>query len=211
MKTTPKSKSTKAAATAAAPVRNSAKSTNPRARAVARTSATSPRTNGAKRVEPIPAGREAVIPSLAMRDAKKAIEFYKKAFGAQELGCNLRMPDGKVAHAELHIGAKDGHGGAIVMLADENPQWGNLSPQSVGGTPVTIHLYVDDVDAVVARAVKLGAKLLAAPADQFYGDRAGRIQDPFGHVWGLATHVEDMTVEEMERRFGEWMKNPPKK
>jgi PhnB protein len=165
-----------------------------------------------KRVEPIPAGRQLLIPSINVRDGAKAIEFYKKVFGARELGCNLRMPDGKVAHAELHFGGDaQGHGSSVLMVADENPEWGNRSPQSVGGTPATLHLYVEDVDAVCALAVKHGAKLLAPPANQFYGDRAGRIQDPFGHVWGLASHVEDVSIPEMERRFGEWTKGPPKK
>src|SRR5262249_9506972 len=104
-----------------------------------------------KRVAAIPEGRNMAIPSLNVRDGVKAIEFYKKAFGARELGCNLRMPDGSVAHAELHVGGDaQGKGSAVFMLADEHPEWGNLSPQSVGGTPVTIHLYVEDVDAVVA-------------------------------------------------------------
>lgn len=144
-------------------------------------------------VKPIPDGYHAVTPYLTVKGAAKAIEFYRGAFGAVE---RMRMPapDGTVMHAEIDVG------GSVIMLHDENPQWQALSPLSLGGSGSSIMLYVPDVDAVVQRAVSLGATLTMAVADQFYGDRCGNIVDPFGHKWTIATHVEDVPPEEMERR-----------
>ena len=133
----------------------------------------------------------ALSPHLVCAGAAKAIEFYKKAFGATE---NMRLPgkDGKLAHASLQIN------GSTVMLTDEAPEWGSLSPLALKGSPVTIHLMVEDVDAAVARAVKAGATLKMAVADMFWGDRYGSVTDPFGHHWSIATHQRDMSVEEIE-------------
>jgi PhnB protein len=139
----------------------------------------------------LPAGYHCVIPYLAVHDAKAAIDFYKKAFGAEEV---MRMPhpDGRIAHAELKIG--DAH----IMLADEFPEMGARAPKTVGGTPVTIMIYVPNVDQVVERALAAGATLDRAVADQFYGDRNGGVTDPFGHKWFVATHVKDVTPAEMK-------------
>ena len=144
-------------------------------------------------VKPIPDGYHTVTPYLALRDAARAIEFYKKAFGAKE---ELRIsgPGGKIGHAEIVIG--DSH----IMLADEHPERGHLGPQSRGGSTVSIMLYLENVDTVVERAVAAGAKLLMPVADQFYGDRMGGLEDPFGQVWYVATHTEDVPAEEMQRR-----------
>ena len=144
-------------------------------------------------VKPIPEGYRGATPYLCIRDAASGIEFYKKAFGAVEL-MRLADPTKKIGHAEIKIGE------ACIMLADEFPDMGFRSPQILGGSPVTIHLYVEDVDAFVDRVVAAGAKLLMPVADQFYGDRAGKLEDPFGHVWFIATHKEDVSPEEMERR-----------
>ena len=134
-----------------------------------------------------------LTPYLCCREAARAIEFYTKAFGAKET-MRLAEPSGKIAHAELEIG------GATIMLADEHPDFGVLSPTSVGGTPVKLHLYVDDADGVVARAVAAGAKIVRPLQDQFYGDRSGQIEDPFGHVWFVATKKEQLSVGEIQRR-----------
>ncbi|HZE26408.1 MAG TPA: VOC family protein [Terriglobales bacterium] len=142
-------------------------------------------------VKPIPEGYHSVTPYLIIKGAAAAIDFYKKAFGATEL---FRMPDasGKgIGHAEIKIGDSP------IMLADEHPDMGYRSPQALGGTPVSILLYVDDVDAVIPRAVAAGAKLMQPIKDQFYGDRSGTIHDPFGHVWTIATHKKDVSPEEM--------------
>jgi PhnB protein len=146
------------------------------------------------KVKPIPEGYHTVTPYLCCKDAAAAIEFYKKAFGATEL---MRMgdPSGKIGHAEIQIG--DSH----VMLADEFPEMGFLSPQSVGGSPVMMHLYVEDVDAIVPKAVAAGAKVTRPVADQFYGDRGGQLQDPFGHKWYVSTHKEDVSPEELKKRI----------
>ncbi len=144
-------------------------------------------------VKPIPDGYHAVTPYLIVRGAARAIEFYRRAFGAREL-YRLDQPDGRVGHAEIQIGD------SRVMLADEHPEAGARSPEAVGGTPVTLTLYVPDVDATVARAVAAGATLVRPVADQFYGDRAGGLTDPFGHTWFVMTHVEDVTPGEMGRR-----------
>jgi PhnB protein len=143
--------------------------------------------------KPIPDGYHAVTPYLICRGAARAIEFYQRAFGAKEL-YRLAGPGDTVGHAELLIG--DSH----VMLADESRDGAWRSPQSVGGTPVTMMLYVEDVDAVFGKAVEAGATVLREVKDQFYGDRMGTLQDPFGHVWSIGTHVEDVPPEEISRR-----------
>ena len=152
-----------------------------------------------KKVLPIPKGYHAVTAYLSIRGAAQAIDFYKRAFGAKEL---LRMPgpEGKLGHAELKIG--DSH----LMLADESPEMDFLAPHSRGGTTVQLHLYVKDVDATVQKAVAAGAKLTRPLEDKFYGDRAGTIEDPYGHVWYIATHTEDVSPKEIKRRVAEMMK-----
>lgn len=147
----------------------------------------------ASAVKPIPEGYHSVTPYLVVKGAVRAIEFYEKAFGARQL-FRMMGPDGRVGHAELEIGD------SRLMLADEHPEIGARSPQSIGGSPVTIHLYVEDVDATVARALTAGAQLTRPVADQFYGDRNGGLTDPFGHVWFVATHKEDVPADELERR-----------
>ena len=143
-------------------------------------------------VKPIPDGYEGITPYLICKNADAAIDFYKRAFGAEEL---FRMgKPGMVGHAELKI--RD----AIFMLADEFPDMGALSPQSIGGTPVSLYIYVDDVDKFTEKAVAEGLKVLKPVANQFYGDRSGAFEDPFGHKWGFATHVEDLTPEELNER-----------
>jgi PhnB protein len=140
-----------------------------------------------------PDGYHAVTPYLVVKDAAGAIDYYKKVFGAKEL-FRLSGPDGRIGHAELKIGD------SVVMLADEAPQMGSLSPPTIGGSPVRLLIYVDDVDKIVPRAVAAGAKILRPVADQFYGDRAGDIEDPYGHRWHVATHKEDVSPDEMKRR-----------
>jgi PhnB protein len=148
------------------------------------------------KVKAIPDGYQGAMPYLCVNDAAGAIEFYKKAFGATELK-RMGMPDGKIGHAEIKI--RD----AIVLLADEFPEMNFRSPQSLGGSPVTIHLYFEDVDAIAEAAVAAGAKMVRPVEDQFYGDRAGTLEDPFGHVWWIATHKEDLTPEEVRARAAE--------
>ena len=145
------------------------------------------------KVKPIPDGYHTVTPYLVLDDAAKAIEFYQKAFAAKE-GVRLDMPGGKIGHAELEIGDSK------IMLADEFPEMDALSPKTVGGTPVMIALYVEDVDATVDLAVSCGATITRPIQDQFYGDRSGTIADPFGHKWTIATHIEDVSDEEMKKR-----------
>ncbi|HKA36209.1 MAG TPA: VOC family protein [Thermoanaerobaculia bacterium] len=145
-------------------------------------------------VRAIPSGYEGPTPYLIVDGAAAAIDFYKKAFGAKEVG-RFATPDGKVGHADVLIG--QGH----VMLADASPEMGSKAPGAYGGSPISLCVYVDDVDAVVARAVAAGAKLTRPVADQFYGDRTGGVTDPFGHVWYLMTHVEDVSDEEMRNRM----------
>jgi len=147
-----------------------------------------------KKVEPIPKEYPGVTPYIAVNDAAAAIEFYKKGFGASEL-MRLPAPDGKIGHAEVKIG------NAIVMLADENPDVDHVSPTTLGGSTVKLHMYVEDVDKFFETAVAAGAKVVIPVADQFYGDRSGRLQDPFGHVWLVSTHVEDVSPEEMQKRM----------
>ena len=141
----------------------------------------------------IPEGYTAVTPYLYVSDAAHAIEFYQQIFGATEV---MRMgdPSGKIGHAEIKVG------GSHIMLADEFPEMDSRSPQSLGGSSVGLLLYVEDADAVVERAVAAGAKLLSPLEDKFYGDRMGKLQDPFGHIWAIATHKEDVSPEEMEQR-----------
>lgn len=147
-------------------------------------------------VKPIPDNYPQVTPYLCVDGAGAAIEFYCEVFGAKE---RMRMPgpDGQIGHAEIQIG--DG----VIMLADEHPEIGFRAPRSIGGTPVTISVYVEDVDAVFDRAVQAGAKALRPVEDQFYGDRSGQFEDPFGHRWSIATHVEDISADEMARRAAE--------
>lgn len=146
-----------------------------------------------KTVAPIPAGYHSLTPYISFKDAGKAIEFYKQAFGATEV---LRMPtpDGKVAHAELRIG------NSHFMLSDEFPQMGCKSAETLGGSPVSMMIYVEDVNFSARKAEEAGMKVLRPVQDQFYGDRSGTFQDPFGMVWTLATHVEDVAPAELERR-----------
>jgi PhnB protein len=151
----------------------------------------------------IPQGMHSVTPHLVCAGAAKAIEFYKHAFGAEECA-RLPGPDGRLMHAAVKIG--DSH----VMLVDEMPEWGALGPKALKGSPVTIHLYVDDVDAVVARAVKAGAKVTMPVADQFWGDRYGKLEDPFGHHWSVATHVRDVSMEEAQKAMREMEKSMQK-
>jgi len=151
------------------------------------------------KVNPIPTGMTAVTPHLVCAGAAKAIDFYKKAFGAVE-ETRLPGPDGKIMHAMIRIG------GAAIMLVDEAPEWGMLGPNALKGSPVTIHLYVDDADAFAARAAKAGAKVTMPVADMFWGDRYGTLEDPYGHRWSVGTHVRDVTSAEMK----EAMKNMPK-
>jgi PhnB protein len=144
-------------------------------------------------VKPIPDGYSSITPYLIVDGAAKAIEFYKAVFGAKER-MRLGGPDGKVGHAELEIG------GSVVMLADEHPAMGALAPPTVGGTPVGLHVYLEDVDAVAVRAIAAGATLKRPVENQFYGDRLGTIVDPFGHVWHISTHIEDVSPDEINRR-----------
>jgi PhnB protein len=144
-------------------------------------------------VQPIPEGYNTVSPYLAVDDAEKAIEYYKKAFGAEET-VRMNAPDGRIGHAELEIG--DSH----LMLSDPFPQSSTKPPTELGGTSVSIFMYVEDVDAVVQKAVDQGATVTMEVEDQFWGDRFGSITDPFGHNWSIATHIEDLTPEEIEER-----------
>ena len=148
-------------------------------------------------VKPIPDGYHSVTPYLHIRGAEEAIKFYEKAFGATE-NMRLPMPDGSIAHAELQIGD------SRVMLSEESAAWGNLGPKTLNGTATGIMLYVPDVDAVVDRAVAAGATVKMPVVDQFYGDRSGRIEDPFGHLWMIATHIEDVPPAEMQARMDAW-------
>ena len=148
------------------------------------------------KVKAIPEGWHSLTAYISVKGAEDAIEFYKNAFGAKETG-RLTMPDGSIGHAELEIGDSK------IMIAEENEQWGNLSPQTIGGTPVSLCLYVEDVDAVFAKALQAGAKVTGEMEvkDQFYGDRSGSITDPFGHQWSIMTHIEDVSFEEMQKRM----------
>jgi PhnB protein len=147
--------------------------------------------------KPIPEGFHSVTPALVVKDAAKAIDFYKKALGAQEL---MRMPgpDGKIMHAELKIG------NSVIFLSDENPQMNVKSPQSLGGSTCTLNVYVPNVDDVFKQAIAAGGKESMPVADQFWGDRYGTLTDPFGYSWGIATHKEDLNPQEMGKRAQEF-------
>lgn len=151
------------------------------------------------KVKAIPEGYEGATPYLIVNGAAKALEFYKKAFGATEI-MRMPAPGGRVGHAEIKIG------NAIIMLADEFPEMNHRSPQSFGGTPVSMLVYVQDVDTFVKRAVAAGAKAVTAVENKFYGDRSGSLEDPFGHQWHFATHVEDVPPDEMAKRAETFMK-----
>ena len=153
-------------------------------------------------VKPVPDGYHTVTPYLIISGAAKAIEFYKQAFGATEM-LRLEGPGGSIGHAEIRIG------NSIIMLADEHPQMGHRGPRALGGTPVSILLYVNNVDALFAQAIAAGGKVARPVADQFYGDRSGTLTDPFGHVWSIATHTEDVPPEEIDRRFAAMTQQQP--
>jgi PhnB protein len=153
----------------------------------------------AGKVRPIPEGYHTVTPYLIVKGAANAIEFYKKAFGAKEL-FRMPRPDGKIAHAEFKIGDSP------IMIADENLDMGARSPQTTGGSPVMILLYLEDVDKVFNQAVAAGAKVLRPVENQFYGDRTSGVTDPYGHVWYIHTHIEDVPPEEMQKRAQAAMK-----
>jgi PhnB protein len=155
-----------------------------------------------KKVEPIPADYPGVTPYLAVDDAAAAIEFYKTGFGATEI-MRLPGPDGKIGHAEVKIG------NAIVMIADEHPDADHRSPKTLGGSAVKLHMYVENVDSFFENAVAAGAKVLMPIADQFYGDRSGRLEDPFGHIWLVSTHIEDVSPEEMQKRMDAYSQGQP--
>jgi PhnB protein len=158
----------------------------------------------AGKASPVPPGFNTVSAHLVVRGANEAIEFYKKAFGAEAKGA-MPGPGGKVMHAEVRIGD------STVMLADEFPEMGAKAPTTIGGSPVTLHIYVPDCDALWNRAVAAGAKVTMPLADMFWGDRYGTLTDPFGHHWSIASHKEDLTPEEIGKRGAEFMKNMPGK
>jgi PhnB protein len=149
-------------------------------------------------VKPIPDGYPQVTPYLCVEGAAAAIDYYSAVFGATER-TRMPAPEGKVGHAELQIGD------SVIMLADEFPEMNILSPKSIGGTPVSLSIYVEDVDGVVERAVGAGATALRPVRDEFYGDRTGQFEDPFGHRWSVSTHIEDVSEEEMAKRATEAM------
>ena len=155
------------------------------------------------KVQAIPKGYNTLTPYINVKNADEAIEFYKRAFGAREVG-RITMPDGSIAHAEIAIGDSK------IMLAEENAEWGNASPETLGGSPVCLCLYVEDVDAVFARALEEGAIVSGEMVvkDQFYGDRTGSLTDPFGHKWSIMTHIEDVSFEEMQKRLHEMFLAP---
>jgi PhnB protein len=156
------------------------------------------------KVKPIPEGTHSITPGLIVKDAKKAIEFYQNALGATVLDV-MTGPDGSVMHAELTIGDSK------FYVGDENPEWGAVSPKTLGGSPVSLNIYTEDCDALVKNAVAAGATVEQPLMDMFWGDRYGKIADPFGHKWGIATHQEDVSKEEMDRRGKEWMAQMSKK
>jgi uncharacterized glyoxalase superfamily protein PhnB len=154
------------------------------------------------KVAPIPAGFHTVTPHLVCEGAADAIEFYKKAFNAVELA-RMPGPDGKLMHAQLRIGTSN------IMLVDDFPDWGSVGPKALKGSPVTIHLYVEDTDALYNQAIAAGATAKMPPADMFWGDRYGVLIDPFGHSWSIATHQRDMTPEEMQAEMQKSMPDCP--
>jgi PhnB protein len=153
----------------------------------------------ARAAKPIPDGYRSITPYLVVRGAADALEFYKRAFGAKEI-MRMAAPGGRIGHAEIEIG------GSRIMLTDEFPEMGARAPQSPGATPVMIYLYVDDVDQTVKAALAAGAKTGRPVEDQFYGDRSGSLTDPFGHLWWVATHKEDVPIDEIRRRAEQRMK-----
>jgi uncharacterized glyoxalase superfamily protein PhnB len=153
-------------------------------------------------VKPIPDGMHSLTPHLICAGAADAIEFYKKAFNAVEMA-RLPGPDGKLMHAAVRIGD------STLMLVDEFPQWGSFGAKALKGSPVTIHLYVEDADATVAQAVAAGAKVTMPVAEMFWGDRYGQLEDPFGHRWSVATHVRDMSPDEMKEGMAKMMREHP--
>ncbi len=153
--------------------------------------------------KPIPEGYHSITPYMTVRNAARAIEFYKQAFGAVEKDVS-EGPDGKIMHAELRIGD------SIFMLADEFAEFNSLSPQSTGGSGMGLHIYTEDVDAAFERAVKAGATVEMPVGDMFWGDRYGKLADPFGHKWSIATHKRDMTLAEIDEAMREFMKQMPK-
>ncbi len=154
-------------------------------------------------VKPVPDGYHTLTPFLTVRDAARAIEFYKNAFGAVDRGA-MKGPDGKIMHAEMVIGD------SIIMLSDEFPEFGTLSPQSTGGAGMGLHIYLDGVDAAFDRAVKAGAEVEMPVMDQFWGDRYGKLKDPFGHHWSIATHTKDLSLDEMKQGMNDAMAKMPK-
>ena len=148
------------------------------------------------KIQPIPQGCNTLTPYINIKGASEAIEFYKKAFGAKENG-RITMPDGSIGHAEIQIGDSK------IMIAEESEQWGNKSPDTLGGSPVCLCIYVEDVDAVFAQALACGAKVSGdmIVKDQFFGDRTGSLTDPFGHKWSIMTHIENVSFEEMQKRM----------
>ena len=151
------------------------------------------------KVKPIPEGSHSITPGLVVKDARKAIEFYKNALGAKEL-LVMPGPDGRsVMHAELQIGDSK------FYLGDESPEWGAISPQTLGGSGVSLNIYTEDCDTMFKRALAAGATVKMPLTDMFWGDRYGKITDPFGHNWGISTHVEDVSEADMDRRGKEWM------
>lgn len=152
------------------------------------------------KVKAIPDGYHTVTPYLIVKGAADALTFYRKALGVTTESICQKGPDGKIMHAEIKIG------NSMIMLADEFPEMDILSPQTIGGSPIMIHLYVEDVDTLFAQAVAAGAKVTRPVEDQFYGDRSGSFIDPFGHIWHISTHIEDVTPEEINKRFDAMMK-----
>jgi len=146
----------------------------------------------------IPAGYHSVTPAIVVRDAAAAIDFYKRAFGAEEIN-RMAGPDGSIMHAEIRVGD------SVVMLGEENEQWGTRSPLSLGGVHGSLHIYVADADASFDRAIQAGATVRYPLEDAFWGDRYGKVTDPFGHEWGLATRVKELSPAEMEEAGREWM------
>ncbi|RLS58671.1 MAG: VOC family protein [Planctomycetota bacterium] len=153
-------------------------------------------------VNPIPTGCHSVTPYLVIKDAVSAIEFYKSVFGAEEL-MRMEMQPGVIGHAELRIGD------SIIMLSEEFVEMGFRSPLTLGGTPVSLMIYIPDAEEVFVQALTAGAQLVRPVMDQFYGDRSGMLTDPYGHVWTIATHIEDVAPDEMKRRMDEFLKENP--
>lgn len=156
------------------------------------------------KVQPIPDRYASVTPHIVCKGVDKALAFYEKAFGAKDT-VSMPGPDGKIMHAEMRIGK------TIVMLGEENIEWGSKSPQTLGGTPVVLHVYFENVDQAFERAIKAGAKMKMPLTDMFWGDRYGQVTDPFGHVWSMAMHIKDMSPQEMDKAMKEQMSAMGKK